>query len=306
MQINNFNVVSRFNRPAYNQRLALEVFFINDGVYQDPYEVSSIAIFTKETKSTSAILDSDTQLVSATPLMGFANSATLTTDSAFDPSNYIPSTTASGIFKLGTGHFAVVLDNQLALSGEWDGSALAASGASAVTEYFDYWAVKHSAGSNYIVYLNEYRLFDDTFIGITQRLLTKTYTNLITKSFELGESKNLIFTNQVTVMNKDIDESIKNIFKDSVVTSASVEITKLNEGHSLPSQVQVSGFSDTSATVVVTANNEVQFLLDTTTLETKAANTTGFGSPLGVYSARVKFTILDELIISPPLTFKVV
>lgn len=305
MQINNFDVISRFNRPSYNQRVALELFFVNDGYYSDPYEISSVALFTKSSYDSSTLLASGTQIVSATPLMGFANSATLVTDSAFDSSNYSPVTTASGIYKLGTGHYSVVLDNTLSLSGEWDGSALAASGASAVNEYVDIWAVKHSVGSNYIVYINDYRLFDDTFIGVTQRLLTSTRTNLITKSFELGERKDLIFTNEVTVLNKDIDESIKNIFRDSVITSGAVEITKLNEGNSLPSQVEVSGFSDTSSSVIVTANNEVIFNLDTDDLETKAATTTGFGSPIGVYSARVKFTILNEEIISPPLTFKV-
>lgn len=305
MEINNIEVVGRFNRPSWTERLALEVFFINDGVYQDPYEISGVTIFTNSDYTTSTLLDSDTQLVSGVPKMAFAASSTLTSDDAFATSSYSIGTDSSGIYKLGTGHFAVVLDNTVDLSGVWDGSVIG-NAASSVGEYVDIWAVKHTAASEYMVYINNYRLFDDTFVGITQRLITKASTKLTTKSFELGEKKNLIFTNDITVQNKDIDQSIKNIFKDTVVTSGAVEIKKLNEGHSLPSQIEVSGFSDTSSLVEITPNNEIIYLLDTEDLKTKAATTEDFGSPQGVYSARVKFTLLNETIISPPLTFKVV
>ena len=47
MQLNNTVIVDRGNRPNVSQRVGLRVFFINDGAYVDPYEISSVQLFKK-------------------------------------------------------------------------------------------------------------------------------------------------------------------------------------------------------------------------------------------------------------------
>ena len=45
MEVNGTPVVDRGNRPNVSQRVGLRTFFINDGAYVDPYEISSVKLF---------------------------------------------------------------------------------------------------------------------------------------------------------------------------------------------------------------------------------------------------------------------
>ena len=48
VQVNNTQVVvDRGNRPNVSQRVGLRTYFINDGAYVDPYEISSVQLFTR-------------------------------------------------------------------------------------------------------------------------------------------------------------------------------------------------------------------------------------------------------------------
>jgi len=47
MLVNNTTVVDRGNRPNISQRVGLRTYFINDGAYVDPFEISSVLIFKK-------------------------------------------------------------------------------------------------------------------------------------------------------------------------------------------------------------------------------------------------------------------
>lgn len=245
MRLNGTTVIDRHNRPAVNQKVALQAFFINDGVYQDPYEISGVAIFQKTTASAAQdFLNDDNLLVSSVAsslLMNFANSATLTTDSAFDTSNYTPGTTASGIFRTGVGKYIVVLDGTVNLSGNysyWNSPSAIENSASSTGNYWDFWTVKLVQGSDYKVVSNEFALFDNTFFVITQPLLLKPRTKLVNKYINLGSRTDLKFFTEITIENKDIDESIKNIFRDSLITSAMVQILKLNDNHVTDSYVE--------------------------------------------------------------------
>ena len=163
MQVNNTEVVNRDNRPNVSQRVGLRTFFINDGAYVDPYEISSVQLFARSvTLSPKTVLDAD-QLVSVTPLMAFAASGSLGLGSptvhctetsptaapcnlaanGFDPAGYNPAITASGIYRVGVGEYVVVLDQTLSLSG-WDyttSTQVAASSLSSVNNYVDLWTV---------------------------------------------------------------------------------------------------------------------------------------------------------------------
>ena len=52
MQLNGVELTERFNRPSVGGKVALRAMFINDGQYQDPYDVSACTIFTKLANAT--------------------------------------------------------------------------------------------------------------------------------------------------------------------------------------------------------------------------------------------------------------
>jgi hypothetical protein len=308
MQVNNITVVDRNNRPNIGQKVGLRAFFLNDGAYSNPYEISGVSIFKRSANlSPSSILDNTTLLVSATPLMHFAASGeTLTSHSNFNESGYSSNTTASGIYKLSDGEYAVVLDNSLALSGIFEGTEVAASSCSAVDSYLDVWTVKHTAASKYQIIIHEFNLYNDTFTSLTEPLLFSVSNKLTNKHIRYGEKIDLRVGTEIGIENKSVPESTKNIFKDSLVTSAAVQISKVNENQSLAGSFTVSAFSDTSSTVDITADDTIVFNWDTSKLTTLSAFSAGtFGSLTGTYSVQVQYTVLNQKIISPLFYVKV-
>ena len=294
MQINNVTVIDRGNRPNYTQRVGLVAYFINDGAYVDPYEVSAVQLFAKaSTLTPSSVLDGD-NLVSAVPLMTYgASGATLTSDGNFDESNYSPNTTASGIYRISQGKYAVVLDNTINVSG-WDvntSTQNAAAGLSSVGDYVDIWTVKLSQASNYQIISQDFSLFEDTFFAFTEPLLLTASNNLVNKNVRFGEVIDLKVMTDTTLQNKNIPQSVQNIFKESVVTSATVDIKKVNHDPSLEGPFSVT----TSATMDITSDNTLVYTWDTNDITCGAT----FGSTNGTYSVRVKYTILNQTIISP-------
>lgn len=306
MKINNNTVVDRSNRPGVLQRVALRTLFLNDGSYTDPYAISSVTVFRLvDNTSPSSLLTSgsllDITIASATVLMGFANSSTLTSNSAFSSTNYTPGTTASGIFKLNTGEYAVVLDGSVALSGGYEGTRIE-NRASSVDSYIDIWTVKFSSNGGWNLVINQFNLYDDTFFAITEPLLIKARTVLTNKKVQLGSKVDLVFNTDLTISNRNIGTSIKNIFKDSVLLNPQLRIYKGNDDNNLPSRVEVSGYSDTSALIDVTADNTLVFNWDTNNLSTLSAVLAGtFGPLTGAYYAQLKYTILNQTIVTDPM-----
>lgn len=303
MLINNYTVVDRHNRPGVLQRVGLRSFFINDGAYQDPYQISSVTIFKlSQNTSPSTVLNSDNLIdssaVSGSVLMCFANSAQLISNAAFNASNYTPGTTASGIYKLGTGEYAVVLDGQVDLSGAFEGTPIANAASAAIT-YIDVWTVKFTQSSDYSTYINEFKLFDDTLLTVTQPLLLTTTNKLRNKYIKLGSKVDLVVGTEFNVGNKDIDSGIRNIFKDSILINPSIQIIKLNDDYTLPSRVTVSAFADTSAYTDVTSDNTMIFNWDTNALYTLPSVLNGtFGPLTGAYQIQVKYSVLNQTILS--------
>ena len=315
MQVNNYSVVDRHNRPNISQRVALRTFFINDGAYVDPYEISSVQLFKKsDTLTPKAVINTAGEgLVSATPLMTFAASATppalgytvhctqplldddTTCVGSFDVSHYKPGTTASGIYRLGVGDYVVVLDQTLNLSG-WDfntSTATAASGLSAVNDYADLWTVKLVEASKYQVITNEFSLHEDTFFAFTEPLLLTTTNKLYNKHVRYGEIIDLKVGTEVTLQNKDVDKSLQNIFKDSVVTAATVTIKKVNQDPTFDGPFKVVN----GAIMEITSDNTLIYNWDT--VATIGGGSTTFGSPTGMYSVQVEYAVLNQIIKSP-------
>jgi hypothetical protein len=306
-KLNGYTIIDRGNRPTVLQRVGLQTFFVDDGVYVDPYQVSSVMIFRKDDLNDNNIATTiggdGLVLSSASPYMRFAPSGDASDVESFDPEEYDPGTEASGIYRMGEGQYVVVLDGTVNLSGSWQGARIANT-ASSVADWVDVWTVKMVEGSNFQTLINNFELFGDTIFTITEPLLLKTHTHLATRHVPLGSKVNLKFTNEITVENKTITQGVENIFRQSAITSPKIEIKKINEDVNLPSRVTVSGFDNAIASglINVTSDNTVVFPLDTTVLQS-VLNGVGGGAATGTYTAQLKFNLINETILSPLFHF---
>jgi len=319
MLVNNTQVVDRFNRPNVNQKVGLRTFFINDGLYVDPYEISSVQIFYKTATLTPKSVLGEDNLVSSVPLMTFAGTAqntqgnwghctrpvggTESCASGFAEAQYPNggADNASGIYRLGVGDYVCVLDQTLALSG-WDytnDTQVAASAAGVVGDYVDLWTVKLAEASKYQVMTNEFSLYEDTFLQVTEPLMLTSKAKLLNKHVRMGEIIDLKVTTENTLQNKNIPESVQNIFKDSVITSADITIAKVNNEPTYTGPFVVVPSSDnTTASMEITSDNTLLYSWNTDSSITPS-NT--FGSGLGTYSVQVSYKILNQTFISPLL-----
>tara|TARA_Y100000296_G_C5171398_1_gene257483 strand:+ start:2021 stop:2980 length:960 start_codon:yes stop_codon:yes gene_type:complete len=318
MLINGYKVIDRHNRPGVNQPVALRTFFVNDGQYQDPYEISGVTVFAKTAHlSPCSVLDSENLVassVSSLVKMHFANEHPRTDHTDYYPDNYIPickeATCASGIYRLGVGEYAVVLDGSIALSGAWTLhntlSATIANTASGAIDYIDVWTIREVEGSKLKSIINYVTLYDNTFFTVTQPLLLTPKSRLITKKVNFGAKVDLEISNEITIGNRDIDPSIKSIFKDSVITHASVEIVKHNDEPHLPSRVTVSSFDDTALLVDITADNTLVFNFNTNDLRSCLPALEGeLGSLTGNYTIQAGFNMLHETHLTDRLYFTI-
>lgn len=307
MQLNGTSVVDRNNRPTVLQKVGLRALFINDGVYVDPYDISAVTIFDKSANFTPSTILDDNLIASGIDAsivrMNYAPSGDMS------PSNYNPDTditSASGVYRVKEGEYIVVLDGTQDISGVYNlhgSSVLVPNSASAVKDYIDVWTVMLAEGSTYQSLINDFHLYDDTFFVVTEPLLLTASNKLINKHVTLGSKENIKIATEVTINNKTIDSSVENLFRDSAVVSPQIKIEKLNEGtETLPAHVEVSGFSDTSALIDVTSDNTMVLNFDTTTLATHP-NVADFGGLVGQYRITAKYTLLNELIVTPPLYF---
>lgn len=315
MKINGNQVVTRHERPTVLGPTALLLYFINDGQYTDPYEISGVSIFkASDNQFPSSVITSDGEVdlaASSKVLMQFSTSSSLTSDqAAFDPSNYRPTThgsEASGIYKLDVGKYACVLNqNSVTPSGVFNlsGASIIPNRVSSTGDYLDVWTVKRVAGSNLDTIINEFTLTEDRFFGVTEPLLFRVATRLENNNIVLGSKVDLKFTNEFTLENANIDRSIVNLFKQSLVTDPMLEIIKKNQDRNLPARVEVSGYSDTSGSVDTTSEDTVVFTFDTEALKTHPRLLDGtLGSMTGTYVVRLKFNALNQTIVSNDMAF---
>jgi len=319
MEINNYPVTTRHERPTVLGPTALIMYFINDGQYVDPYEISGVSVFeSSDNQYPSSVISSDGEIknsVSGSVLMHFSNPSSITSDSSFDPANYIPGPDASGIYKLSTGKFAVILNQPSLLpSGVFNLSGgdgppgnydtLIPNRVTSTGDYLDVWTLKRVAGSDLDTIINEFTLTEDRFFGVTEPLLFRVSTKLENNHIVLGSKVDLKFTNEFTLENANIDRSIVNLFKQSLVTQPMIEIIKKNTDRNLGARIEVSGYSSTSSLVDVTSENTVLFTLDTEALKTHPRLLDGtLGSMTGTYVVRLKFNALNQTIVSNDLAF---
>lgn len=322
MDFNGITVVPRRNRPSTEDKVKLDLFYLQNGSYVDPYLVSAVTIF-KDTTASSAEFPYVTNGLSEKFLDLEASSANygLLNASANDwmvfnfsgtgllaPSSFTGATNnVSGIYrsKAGiAGHFSVFLvpgASGFNLSG---GSISIPSSGLQAGNYFDIWTIQHSNGGAVKTYIQSFTLTLNNIIGLEEPLLTKVTTRFEPTKIQYGEVVNLKFINDIVVVNRNIPEPIKNIFRDSVIQNAAVRIRKVNEDPGFSQMYDVSGFSNTSGLVEITSTDDVLFLFDTTILST-LTNNEGFGPIRGLYVVDLKFTLLTETIYSPKFYFTI-
>jgi hypothetical protein len=311
MQLNNISYSDRNSRPVVLSKVGLQAFFISDGQYVDPYQISSVTIFSRTPNLyPSSILNEDqlidTSAVSGLILMNFANSASLTSNQSFEPSNYTAQVSStSGVFKTGTGKYIVILDGTIPLSGviTLDGmNQVIPNRVSATGDYLDVWTVTMVPGSLPQTVINDFTLRKGGFTVLTEPLMIKAKSKLINNKVTLGSKVDLKIATDIHVENTLVDSSIKNLLRENVISNASLEIQKLNDAANIPARVTVSSFSDTSSLVTLTGDNVVLLTWDTNQLKTHSKLVAGeFGSIQGIYAIRAKYTIFNEIIVTDPM-----
>jgi len=311
MLLNNQSLGDRNNRPIVLSKVGLQAHFISDGQYTDPYQISSVTIFDKSSDLFPyTVLNPINQLintssVSGSILMNFSNSSVDPTDAAFNASSYTGGQTASGIFRTGVGKYVAVLDGTINLSGviNLDGmNKVIKNSASGTLNYIDVWTIKIAQGSESQTVFNNFSLRKGGFTVITEPLMLKAKSRLVNNKITLGSKVNIKIATDIHVENTTVDESVKNLFRDNVIVSGSIEIQKINEAINLPSRVTVSSFANTTNAISITSDNVMIFTWDTSLLSTHPQLIAGdFGSIQGTYAIRAKYSIFDETIITDPM-----
>lgn len=303
MKLNGVQVVERFTRPGTLNKVLLRASFLNNGDYIDPV-VSSVTLFLKgQHLSPSSVLEASSQLISDTAA-STAKFRWVGADPPLLASAYLGlSSDASSVYKTGTGQYAVVLDGAQTVSSTTRDGTVITNTASGTGEYIDVWTVSLDGGTSYQVFINNVELFKDNIVSLTEPLLIKTKTRLVPNIIRLGSKVDLKVGMEVTIMNKDLDQNVKNLLSHTVIENPQFVIKKQNEDSNLPSRVEVSGYSDTSADIRLTSDNTMIFSLDTAVLTNGSIVDLGSGS--GAYTLEAKYTVMGETIISPLMYFTV-
>jgi hypothetical protein len=317
---NNSIVSERNQRPSFNGRTILRAYFMRDGEYVPigDSQVSSVMLFKKEANtSPSSILEASSGLVkessASAAIWRWSTSGSVvggSTGTLLTEDQYTENETSScsSVYSVGSGRLAVVLngvDNVSALLE--DGTSVSSSNqlsGEPAARYIDVWTVKLCDACDWQTFINETEFFQNNAVILTEPLLLRTKERLYNKKLELGSNQKIKIGTEIIIENKNIDDSIKNVLKDGLITSGSIEILKHNTDNNLPSWVTVSGHADTSASVEITQDNTFLFLFNTDVLTSGSISNLGSGT--GTYSVQVKYNVLEETIISPMMYFTVV
>jgi len=306
MLINNISVNDRFTNPPELSKVGLRVFFLQDGQYFDPYQISAVSLFkASDNYSPESLLDSEELIsssVSGHILMNFANSSADTDDVAFNPSSYL-GTGQYGIYRLGIGDYAVVYDGVVDQSGVLNLFGLnqtIENTVSNIGDFIDIWTVKMFQSSEFETVINYFTLTRGNIQTVTEPLMFRTRNRLFNNSVQLGSKVDIKIGTDLTIENTELAEEVRNTIRNSVINNASVEIVKLNNEINLPARVTVSSFADTSALTRITQGDTIVFTWDTELLKgINQALMGDLGSIKGTYYIQAKYNLFNERILSP-------
>jgi hypothetical protein len=306
MKLNTVDVVERHNRPGPMKKVLLRCDFISNGAYTDPFDISSVSLFRKaQNVSPSTVLDTSTELITDSASSSVKWRWVEEAGGYIDPDTYTDAD-APYIIKFSTGRYGVVLDgvNRLTTATLDRLGNTIYNSASGAGHYIDVWTVKMTEDSEYRVFINPVELFSDSFLTVTQPVTLRAKNKLQPNQVRLGEVVDLKVTTDITVTNRDIDQTIKNLFSQSVVDSPSFRIVKHNEDSNLPARVEVSGYAETAPLIRTTSDNTMILNFNTSSL-TASPGIEGLGTGTGTYSVEAKYTILNETRVSPMMYFTV-
>jgi len=333
MQLNGYELSDRHNRPSVTQKVALRTFFINAGAHVDPYDISGVTVFSKlDNLSPTSLIDSSTGLLKNTLTasqikmafgvsggVGVPHDGGLNDDGSYRVTSnyltstewfpsYVPTTEASGVYRIGVGDYVCVLDGQLDLSGAYyfnSSSLEVENSASAILDYLDAWTVKFAQASEYQVMMNGFSLYNDTFQAITEPILFTVTNRLVNKHINLGSQIDLKVTTDITIQNRGLEEATKAILEESALRNAQFKLQKVNEGTvNLPSRVTILDYTDTSGTITVTSDNTMLYDLNTQTIATES-NASELGGTTGTYALTCAYSILDQNYVQGPFYFMI-
>tara|TARA_R110000765_G_scaffold331021_1_gene421816 strand:+ start:10060 stop:11010 length:951 start_codon:yes stop_codon:yes gene_type:complete len=308
--INNIEVLRRHQRPSESSKLLLDFYLIKDGAYADPYQVCSVHIFPNTTNGDAdGFLDltpgsSQYGLVSATApsLFEYRNVGSDSvlvvdpTNAKFNESNYGGGVNdSSGIHKLGTGHFATVLTPG-AFYADYDTALgnVSGNGASGSGKFMDIWTIVDSVGSTARTYINQFQLHSDGTFAVTEKITVTPSTKLQQKYVQLGTQANLVVKTDFSYDSPNMTGDVENLLQGALIGSASASIVKINDDLRGAAVTHITGTAVDSFTTVdveVLSDDTILYFFDTTKVAVTAGN----------YELRVKYTVLGETFVSPPM-----
>lgn len=322
-QFNGYTVIKRYDRPSPNSIAFLEFLFLKDGILQDPYQVCSVHIFPDTQKgSADAYLDLSANspnygTIVASAASSYADFIFTNTDSlgarsaspadADDEIYFMGQDapyTASSIFKIRNGHYAVALTPQSSYY-NWDTQTRHGNSASAIGRYLDLWTVVDVAGSEPQVYTNKFEFFTNGAFALTEIPHVTTTERLINKYINVGSNERIRIALEYATENRRTDRELLNLLQDSsLITSPALKITKLNESPDMTSRVIIYDFADTEDLVDISADNIVSYQWDTSYIVAKDGEDI-LGGTRGVYEVQLRYEIFGEVRYSDRFTLVV-
>ena len=308
MNLNGYTVTDRNNRPSVDSRVALKVYFMNDGEFIDPVEIVDVAVFSRAANQDPSSLLKNDGTLNDSVVSGLAKAYfTFDNESGWmDASTYLPP--AEGVYRIKQGEYVVVLDGitpATVFAERW-GTDIGNT-ASSTGDYLDVWTIKYPTASDTKVVVNAFSLYDDTFYTTTEPLMIKTSHELVTKKIPLGSKQDVKITTEFTVENRNIDSSIRNLFKTAVAVNPKLKLEKLNDDPNIPSRVTVYDYADTSGSIRVSSENTFIYTWDTNLLKTHTQLQAGnLGNMRGVYAISLQYDLLTERIKAPIMYIQLV
>ena len=310
----NIEVVRRHNKPSGTSKSYLEFFLLEGGSPTDAYAISSVHVFPQLLHSVSRqpehyFLDntasSPTYGVVAPASEPDATFAFSSTDEFADASptlgafsfNDVPGAwydgsplTASSIFRLGTGHYAVVLqpDASCTIDGVYQPNESSSTG-----DYFDVWTLVNTANTSATVFINSFNLGASHWTNLTEPLMAKAKN-------KLGSMQQIIMSTNITILNRNIPHEMKTTLSRTIIDSAGYNIFKYNED-GRPGMVLIAGYEDTKSQVHLTSDDTLVYLFDTDVLRSAAfhsGDSNDIGSPHGIYYIQAVYKCFDQIILS--------
>jgi len=199
---------------------------------------------------------------------------------------------ASGIFRIGAGHYGVVLRPGVEYQ-NWDSitdGSLSANTANSVTSYFDIWTVQDTADSTPRTIIHSFTLEGaghSNVVTLTEPLMVNTRQSLAQKYINRGSLEKLQIKTDYVVVNRNVGQDVKNIFKDGILENAAIRIIKVSDQTStgLPFQL-IKDWSETKPAIQTDSADTIMYNWETSGLQT------------GTYQVQASSTVLDGRVMS--------